>query len=106
MPDSGGSLECAARERMDLLRLHVSTRGLDDQQLHRIALHTAVLRLREGEFAQRRNEPIDNLLLVVLGQLGIIGVAPTGAKMTALSLGPNEEFGLLATNEASSLRRR
>jgi CRP-like cAMP-binding protein len=93
----------AEAELIELLRLHSSTRGLDDEQLRHLAAHSSVARFEEGQFAHRANDPLDHLLLIVRGQFKIAASLPNGSRKTIQYVGADEQFGLLALSEQELL---
>lgn len=80
---------------VDLLRLHRSTRGLDDQQIGRIAEYAEVIHAEEGHELQGPGDESDALMLVISGNLSLALVLPSGVEKTVLYFGRDDQIGLL-----------
>ena len=85
-----------ADERIELLRVHKSTNGLDAEQLHRLADHVEIVRCQEGDIIHRLDNTVEALLLVVTGRLKMSTVSATGVEKTVQYVGRDDQFGLLA----------
>lgn len=83
-------------EPVNLLRLHRSTRGLDDEQIRLIAQHAEVIHAADGQVIQGPGEAADALLLVIAGHLSLALVLPSGNEKTVIFFGRDEQIGLLA----------
>jgi predicted acylesterase/phospholipase RssA/CRP-like cAMP-binding protein len=82
-------------EPLDLLRMHRSTHGLDEQQLSRIAQHCEVIQAEDGQELQGPSEPTDALLLVISGHLSLALSLPGGDERTVIYFGRGDQIGLL-----------
>ncbi len=82
-------------EPADLLRLHRSSRGLDEQQVNLIAQHAEVILADHGQVLQGPDESTDALMLVVSGQLSLALVLPGGDEKTIMFFGRDDQIGLL-----------
>ena len=88
---------------IDLLRLHASSRGLDEEQLRVLAAETEIVRYREGEVVLPANVAIDALYLVFSGRLTISTVLPGGKEKSLYFLTRDDQLGLLALSQPEPL---
>ena len=72
----------------DLLRVHRSTRGLDEQQIRRIAQESHVIRAESGQVLQGPGDVVEALTLVVSGHLSLALILPGGEEKTVLCFRP------------------
>lgn len=89
----------SGHESIQLLRVHGSSRGLDEQQLRLLAGHAELVRYREGDVLQQAGEYVNALLLIVNGRLKMSAVGPGGGERPILYLGRDDQFGLLSLFE-------
>ncbi len=82
-------------DKLDLLRIHRSTRGLDETQIQLLADHAEVVSCHEGDMVHRAEEATDALFLVVSGRLTMSAISARGAITVIRQVGRDDQFGLL-----------
>ncbi len=80
---------------VDLLRLHRSTRGLDEQQISLIAARAEVVQAAHGQELYAPYGPTESLILVISGHLSLALVLPGGDEKTIMFFGRDDQIGLL-----------
>jgi len=84
---------------INLLRMHASTRGLDDEQLRLLSSQTEVVHFQEGNVVHSADQEVDALYLVSSGRLSIAVILPDGSEKTIQFLSRDDQFGLLALSQ-------
>jgi predicted acylesterase/phospholipase RssA/CRP-like cAMP-binding protein len=79
-----------------LLRLHLSTSELSDDQVDQIAAHSELVEYKAGATVHSVDSPLPGLLLVEAGELEMLAVASDGSEQAIQYLGRDDQLGLLA----------
>ncbi len=82
-----------------LFRVHQSSRGLTDEQIHTIAQHVEVVRFEDNQIVHRPDEKVQALLLILAGRLRTSVVLPGGSEQPLLYYRRDEQFGLLGLTQ-------
>ena len=78
------------------LQIHVSTRGLNEDEISAIAQHVEVVRYQEGEVVLHPNDRVDALYLVSAGRFRLAIVLSGDLVKTISYASRDDQFGVLA----------
>ncbi len=83
-------------ERVQLFKLHPSSRGLSEEALREIAAACELVRYSPGEHIHRTDEPVTSLFLVIHGRLRVTLLDLQGNVMLERYQGSGDQFGGIA----------
>jgi NTE family protein len=88
-------------EPVDVLRTHKSIRGLDDDQLRRLAEHVEIVHACAGDVIHHPDDHVGALFLVASGRLTLSVVSPAGVPTAFQQMRRDDQFGLLLLEQES-----
>lgn len=89
--------------KVDLVRMHRSSRGLSDEQIDSLAEHCEVVDVVAGERVHESTMSVESLLLIVRGGLRLSFRSIQGDEVTVAYLGKDDQFGLFALTQVEPL---